>query len=91
MSQSNDILAPRLVVADSHQIEYINDCVQDVASDCESLAYALNMIETHDPASKGIVVAVRTALLANHKYAAEISIMLSELVLLPQVEVSSDA
>lgn len=90
MNRSNDTLPPRLVAADSHQIEYVNDCVQDVSNDCESLAYALNLIETHDPASKGIVVAVRTALLTNHKYAADISIMLSELVLLPQVEVSSD-
>lgn len=91
MSHANDILAPRLVAADSYQIEYINDCVQYVSNDCENLAYALNMIETHDPASQGVVVAVRTALLANHKYAADISIMLSDLVLLPQVEVSSDA
>ncbi len=91
MNRSNDILAPRLVAADSHQIEHINDCVQNVSNDCESLAYALNMIETHDPALHGIVVAVRTALLANHEYATDISIMLSELVLLPQVEVASDA
>ena len=73
MSQSNDILEPHLVAVDSHTLCHVDDYIQDYSNDSESLAYALNLIETADPASKGIVVAVRSALFAQSEHASKVS------------------
>ena len=73
MSQSNDILEPRLVAVDTYTLCHVDDYIQDVSNDCESLAYALNLIETSDPASKGVIVAVRSALLAHSEHASKMS------------------
>ena len=73
MSQSNDILEPRLVAVDTYTLCHVDDYIQDVSNDCESLAYALNLIETSDPASQGVIVAVRSALLAHSEHASKMS------------------
>ncbi len=73
MSQSNDILEPRLVAVGTYTLCHVDDYMQDVSNDCESLAYALNLIETSDPASKGVIVAVRSALLAHSEHASKMS------------------
>lgn len=73
MSQSNNILAPRLVAVDSHLLSVVDDCIQDYSNDSESLAYALNLIEVNDPASKGVIVAIRSALLAQSEHASKMS------------------
>lgn len=67
------VLEPRLVAVDSHTLCHVDDCIQDYSNDSESLAYALNLIETADPASKGIVVAVRSALFAQSEHASKVS------------------
>lgn len=89
MSQSNDILEPRLVAVDSYYLSVIDDRIQDLSNDAESLAMALNAIKTNDDTSKGVIVAVRSALLANGELASIVSEMLSGLILLPELEVTS--
>lgn len=89
MSQSNNILEPRLVAVDSYYLSVINDRIQDLSNDAESLSMALNAIHTDDGASKGVIVAVRSALLANSELATILSKQMDGLILLPTVEVTS--
>lgn len=89
MSQSNDTLEPRLVAVDSYYLSIINDRIQDLSNDAEHLAMALSSIKTTDDASVGVIVAIRTALLSNSELASILSEQMDELILLPQVEVSS--
>ena len=89
MSQSNDILEPRLVAVDSYYLSVINDRIQDLSNDAESLAMALNAINADDDASKGVIVALRSALLANSELASIVSEMMDGLITLPTVEVIS--
>ncbi|MGP5347431.1 hypothetical protein ACTXLJ_12320 [Psychrobacter celer] len=89
MSQSNDILEPRLVAVDSYYLSVINDRIQDVSNDAESLSMALSAINTDDHTSKGVIVAVRNALLANSELASIVSEMMDGLINLPTVEVTS--
>jgi len=88
MSQSNDILEPRLVAVDSYYLSVIDDRIQDLSNDAESLAMALSAIHTDDDTSKGVIVAVRSALLANGELASIVSEMLSGLILLPEIKVN---
>ena len=88
MSQSNDILEPRLVAVDSYYLSVINDRIQDLSNDAESLAMALSAISTNDDASRGVIVAVRSALLANSELASIVSEMMDGLITLPTVEVT---
>lgn len=86
MSQSNDILEPRLVSVDSYYLSVINDRIQDLSSDAESLAMALSAIHTNDDTSKGVIVAVRSALLANSELATILSEQMDGLILLPEIK-----
>ena len=88
MSQSNDILKPRLVAVDSYYLSVIDNRIQDLSNDSEHLAMALSAISTDDDASKGVIVAVRSALLANSELASIVSEMLSGLILLPEIKVN---
>ncbi|MBF0657800.1 hypothetical protein IPZ60_03500 [Psychrobacter sp. NG25] len=89
-SKPIEILKPRLVAVDSHKLDYIDDLIQNYSNDCESLAYALNTIEADDPASKGVIVAVRSALLAISTHASELSAgIMQDIVSLPEVEAPS--
>ena len=88
MPQSNDVLEPRLVAVDSYYLSVIDDRIQDLSNDAESLAMALSAISTDDDASKGVIVAVRSALLANSELASIVSEMLSGLILLPEIKVN---
>ena len=88
MPQSNDILEPRLVVVDSYYLSVIDDRIQDLSNDAESLAMALSAITTTDDTSKGVIVAVKSALLANGELASIVSEMLSGLILLPEIKVN---
>ena len=89
MSQSNDILEPRLVAVDSYYLSVISDRIQDLSNDAESLAMALSVINADDDASKGVIVAVRSALLANSELATILSEQMDGLILLPELEVTS--
>lgn len=89
MSQSNDILEPRLVVVDSYYLSYINDMAQTLSNDTESLITALNAINTDDDTSKGVITAIQGALFNSSQSASDISDMLDQLILQPQVEVLS--
>ena len=89
MSQSNDILEPRLVAVDSYYLSVIDNRIQDLSNDSEHLAMALSAISTDDDASKGVIVAVRSALLANSELASIVSEMMDGLITLPTVEVTS--
>ncbi|WP_289115844.1 hypothetical protein [uncultured Psychrobacter sp.] len=88
MSQSNDMLEPRLVAVDSHYLSVIDDRIQDLSNDAESLAMALSAINTDDDASKGVIVAVRSALLANSELATILSEQMDGLILLPEMEIT---
>ena len=88
MSQSNDILEPRLVAVDSYYLSVINDRIQDLSNDSEHLAMALSAISTDDDTSKGVIVAVRSALLANSELATILSVQMDGLILLPELEVT---
>ena len=73
MKNNNEVLEPRLVAVDTYTLCHVDDYIQDISNDCESLAYALNLIETSDPASKGVIVAIRSALLAQSEHASKVS------------------
>ena len=88
MSQSNDILEPRLVAVDSYYLSVINDRIQGLSNDSEHLAMALNAINADDDASKGVIVAIQSALLANSELASIVSEMMSGLILLPEIRVN---
>jgi len=87
MSQSNEILESRLVAVDSLYLSIINDRVQDISNDAESLSMALSAIKIKDDTSKGVIVAIRSALLANSELARIVSEMVDGLITLPTVEV----
>ena len=53
ISQSNDILVPRLVAVDSFYLSIINDRIQDLSNDAESLAMALSAIKTDSQPQHG--------------------------------------
>ena len=89
MKNNNEVLEPRLVAVDSYYLSVINDRIQDLSNDAESLAMALNAINADDDASKGVIVAVRNALLANSELASIVSEMMDGLITLPTVEVIS--
>lgn len=65
MRQPNDVLEPRLVAVDSYYLSVIDDIVQDLSTDAEGLAMALNTIIANDDASKGVITAIRAALFHN--------------------------
>ena len=89
MSQSNDILEPRLVAVDSYHLSFINDMVQTLSSNSERLSMALNTIIADDDASKGVITAIQGALFHDSQQASDISEMLDQLIVLPPVEVTS--
>ena len=89
MKNNNEILEPRLVAVDSYYLSVINDRIQDLSNDAESLAMALNTINADDDASKGVIVAIRGALLANSELASIVSEMMDGLILLPEMGVTS--
>lgn len=73
MTEPLEVLEPRLVAVNSHLLSVVDDYIQDYSNDSESLAYALNLIEVNDPASKGVIVAIRSALLAQSEHASKVS------------------
>ena len=83
------MLEPRLVAVDSYYLSVINDRIQDLSNDAESLAMALNTINADDDASKGVIVAIRSALLANSELASIVSGMMDGLILLPELGATS--
>ena len=89
MSKSNEVLEPRLVAVDSYHLSALDDQIQDISNECESLAYALNTIETSDLASQGVITAIRAALFSNSGLASIVSEQMGALILQPRVEVSS--
>jgi hypothetical protein len=90
MIQPNiEVLEPRLVAVDTYTLCHVDNCIQDYSNDSESLAYALNLIETADLASKGVVVAVRSALLAQSEHASKVSAeIMSKLILQNEVKIN---
>lgn len=89
MKNNNEVLELRLVAVDSYYLSVVNDRIQDLSNDAESLAMALNAINADDDISKGVIVAVRSALLANSELASIVSEMMNGLILLPEMEASS--
>ena len=90
MPQFNDVLEPRLVAVDSYYLSVIDDRIQDLSNDAESLSIALSAIKTDDDTSKGVIVAVRAALLANSELASIVSEQMSGLILLPEIKANDD-
>ena len=88
MPQSNDVLEPRLVAVDSYYLSDIADRIQDLSNDAESLAMALNAISTDNDTSRGVIVAIRSALLANSELASILSEQMDGLILLPEIKVN---
>ena len=89
MKNDSEVLEPRLVAVNSYYLSVINNRIQDLSNDAESLAMALNAINADDDASKGVIVAVRNALLANSELGSVVSEMMDGLILLPEMEASS--
>lgn len=88
MNKPNDVLEPRLVAVDSYYLSVIDERIQDLSNDAESLSIALSAIKTDDDTSKGVIVAVRAALLANSELASIVSEQMSGLILLPEIKVN---
>jgi hypothetical protein len=77
------------VAVDSYHLSFINDMVQTLSSNSESLTMALNTIIADDDASKGVITAIQGALFHDSQQASDISEMLDALIVLPPVEVKS--
>lgn len=88
MNKLDDVLEPRLVAVDSHYLSVINDRIQDLSNDAESLAIALSAIIADDSTSKGVIVAIKAALLANSELASILSGMMDGVILMPELEVN---
>ena len=89
MSQSNDILEPRLIAVDTYTLCHVDDYLQDVSNDCEHLAYALNLIEVSNPASKGMIVAIKSALFAHSEHASKMSEdIMGKLILQDEIKIN---
>lgn len=88
MPQCNKVLEPRLVAVDSYYLSVIDERIQDLSNDSEHLAMALSAITTDDDTSKGVITAIRAALLANSELASIVSEQMGALILQPQVEVT---
>ena len=90
MKNDSEVLEPRLVAVNSYYLSVINNRIQDLSNDAESLTMALSAISTDDDTSKGVIVAVRSALLANSELASIVSEMMSGLILLPEIKANDD-
>ena len=90
MPQSNDVLEPRLVAVDSYYLSVLDERIQDLSNDSEHLSMALNAISTADDTSRGVIVAVRAALLANSELASIVSEQMGGLILLPEIKANDD-
>lgn len=88
MNKPNDVLEPRLVAVDSYYLSVLDERIQDLSNDSEHLSIALSAIKTDDDASRGVIVAVRAALLANSELASIVSEQMSGLILLPEIKVN---
>lgn len=88
MKNDSEFLEPRLVAVDSYYLSIINDCIQDLSNDAESLAMAFSAISTDDDTSKGVIVAVKSALFANSELATILSEQMDGLILLPELELT---
>ena len=88
MKNDSEVLEPRLVAVNSYYLSVINNRIQDLSNDAESLTIALSAISTDDDTSKGVIVAVRSALLANSELATILSEQIDGLILLPELEVT---
>ena len=88
MKNDSEVLEPRLVAVNSYYLSVINNRIQDLSNDAESLTMALSAISTDDYTSKGVIVAVRSALLANSELATILSEQIDGLILLPELEVT---
>ena len=88
MKNDSEVLEPRLVAVNSYYLSVINNRIQDLSNDAESLTMALSAIRTDDDTSKGVIVAVRSALLANSELATILSEQIDGLILLPELEVT---
>ncbi len=89
MTEQLEVLEPRLVAVDTYTLCHVDDCIQDYSNDSESLAYALNLIEVNDLASKGVIVAIRSALLAQSEHASKMSAgIMSDLITQDEVKVN---
>ena len=88
MKNDSEVLEPRLVAVNSYYVSVINNRIQDLSNDAESLTMALSAISTDDDTSKGVIVAVRSALLANSELATILSEQIDGLILLPELEVT---
>ncbi|WP_201503082.1 hypothetical protein [Psychrobacter cibarius] len=90
MKNNNEILEPRLVAVDSYYLSVIDERIQDLSNDAESLAMALSAIKTDDDTSKGVITAIRAALFSNSELASIVSEQMSGLILLPEIKVNDD-
>ena len=88
MKNDSEVLEPRLFAVNSYYLSVINNRIQDLSNDAESLTMALSAISTDDDTSKGVIVAVRSALLANSELATILSEQIDGLILLPELEVT---
>ena len=88
MKNDSEVLEPRLVAVNSYYLSVINNRIQDLSNDAESLTMALSAISTDDDTRKGVIVAVRSALLANSELATILSEQIDGLILLPELEVT---
>ncbi len=52
ITEQLEVLEPRLVAVDTYTLCHVDDYMQDVSNDCESLAYALNEPDRNQQPSK---------------------------------------
>ena len=65
MESNIEVLAPRLVAADSLYLSIINDRLYDLSNNVESISMALIAIKANHDTSKGMIITIKAMLLAN--------------------------
>lgn len=92
VNQPTEKSAPHVVTVDSHILSIMDNYIQSISSECQSLAMVLSTIKKDDPISKAVITVVRKALLINSTEAAKLHADIQEqLSSLPKLEVSSYA
>ncbi len=80
MSQSNEILEPYLVAANSSYLSYINYMAQEISSSTENLSMVLDTLILVDDVNKDIMHTVRSDLFLSNQHASDISDLINAII-----------
>ena len=95
MSQSNDILEPRLVAVDSHTLSHVDDHIQSYSEECTHLGYALghlmDEVRETDAQAYGLLKTVQSAIFRISVDSEKLSeSIMGDLIAQPEIKVNDN-